>query len=41
MNYPEFCEKFPGGLEAAEAWLKWKMLLNEEEVYNTYQTGPE
>jgi adenosine deaminase CECR1 len=39
MSYPKFCEVFPGGLVAAENWLIWKMLLNEEEVYNTYQTG--
>ncbi len=39
MKYPSFCEIFPGGLEAAEKWLIWKMLLNEEEAYNTYQTG--
>jgi len=41
MKYPKFCEVFPGGLVAAEKWLVWKMLLNEEEVYNTYQTGTE
>jgi adenosine deaminase CECR1 len=41
MKYPIFCEVFPGGLVAAEKWLSWKMLFNEEEVYNTYQTGTE
>jgi adenosine deaminase CECR1 len=41
MKYPKFCEVFPGGTAAAEKWLIWKMLLNEEEVYNTYQTGTE
>lgn len=41
MRYPKFCEVFPGGVEAAEKWLRWKMLLNEEEVYHTYQTGTE
>jgi adenosine deaminase CECR1 len=39
MKYPKFCEVFPGGFWEAEKWLKKKMLLNEEEVYNTYQTG--
>lgn len=41
MNYPLFCDRYPGGQEAAEDWLKWKMLLREEEVYDTYQTGTE
>ena len=41
MRYPKFCEVFPGGLEAAEKWLSWKMLFKEEEVYNTFQTGTE
>jgi adenosine deaminase CECR1 len=42
MKYTKFCDAFPGGgLEAAEKWLIWKMLLNEEEVHNTYQTGTE
>lgn len=41
MRYPRFCEAFQGGIEAAEKWLIWKMLLNEEEVHNTYQTGTE
>jgi len=39
MRYPKFCEVFPGGLAAAEKWLKSKMIFNEEEVYNTFQTG--
>jgi adenosine deaminase CECR1 len=41
MSYPNFCEEFSGGVEAAEKWLVSKMLLNEEEVYNTFQTGTE
>lgn len=41
MRYPKFCTIFPGGLEAAEKWLISKMLLNEEEVYDIYQTGTE
>jgi adenosine deaminase CECR1 len=41
MRYPKFCAIFPGGHEAAEKWLIWKMLLNEEEVYHIYQTGTE
>lgn len=39
MNYPKFCEEFQGGVAAAEEWLISKILLNEEEVHNTYQTG--
>jgi hypothetical protein len=35
MKYPEFCEAYPGGTPEAEKWLISKMLLNEEEVYNT------
>jgi adenosine deaminase CECR1 len=38
MKYPKFCKEFPDGVEAVEKWLIWKTLLNEEEVYNTYQT---
>lgn len=38
-RYTKFCEEFEGGIESAEEWLVTKMLLNEEEVYNTYQTG--
>lgn len=39
MKYPKFCEAFPGGAAEAEKWLISKILLNEEEVHNTYQTG--
>jgi adenosine deaminase CECR1 len=38
-RYTKFCEEFDGGIKGAEDWLVIKMLLNEEEVYNTYQTG--
>jgi adenosine deaminase CECR1 len=40
-RYTKFCEGFQGGIEGAEDWLVTKMLLNEEEVYSTYQTGTE
>jgi adenosine deaminase CECR1 len=41
MRYTKFCVEFFGGVEEAEKWLVSKMLLNEEEVYDTYQTGTE
>jgi hypothetical protein len=41
MKYPKFCEIYPGGTLEAEKWLISKMLLNEDELCNIYQTGTE
>jgi adenosine deaminase CECR1 len=41
MKYTKFCEVFPGGIMSAERWLVYKILLNEEEAHNTYQTNTE
>jgi hypothetical protein len=38
MNYLKFYKEFQGGVTTIEEWLISKMLLNEEEVYHTYQT---
>ena len=38
MSYPDFCEKFEGGIDAAERWLISKVILTEEQVYHEQQS---
>ncbi|AEO58941.1 hypothetical protein MYCTH_2306716 [Thermothelomyces thermophilus ATCC 42464] len=39
MQFQEFREAYPGGPEAADAWLQSKLVFQEEEAHNLLQTA--
>ena len=39
MKFQQFREAFPGGEEAADAWLQSKLVFQEEEAHNLLQTA--